>query len=97
MVSVVDIGRVVAQQLLLPSLVAAEVHDGVKIIELEGPAKRSPLEVAVILTKLLGKPITYIDLPRDQWLPLFRKMGSSHPEIREAMFDTFNKVTHLCH
>lgn len=92
--SSIDIGRVAAEQLLLPFPLVADVHDGVKIIELGGPQRYAPLEQGVILSKLLGKTVTYVDNPYDTWGAQFAHgpRGMKNPQLRMALMHNANQV-----
>ena len=63
-----DIGRIAADLLLHPV-------PGLRIVEMEGPAQYSPADIAVALTRLLGKPIHVLELPLDAVVPEFTKLG----------------------
>lgn len=89
-VASVDIGHIVAQELLSTSV--DNIYDGVKIIELEGPKKYAPLDYAPLLSKLLGKQVTYVDNPYEAWEGIFRGMGMKNPQLRIAMMHNFNQV-----
>ncbi|MGF1767329.1 NmrA family NAD(P)-binding protein [Enterovibrio makurazakiensis] len=61
MIATEDIGRIAAE-------ILCENWDGTRIIELEGPDRYSPNEVAVILTKALDKMIKPITIPESDWI-----------------------------
>ncbi len=58
-VSALDVGRVAADLLLDP-------QPGTRIVDLAGPAPCSARDAAVVLSRLLGKPVTAVPSSRDQ-------------------------------
>jgi len=83
MVATADIGRVAAELL-------QQSWDGQKIIELEGPCKISPNDIANSLSNILGKPIRMEAVPREQWKDIFTSEGMTNPLPRMQMLDGFN-------
>ena len=82
MVATADIGRVAAQLLQGPWTV----------IELEGPRRVTPNEIAgATLAELLCRPVRSESVPRGTWEPLFRSQGMQNPTPRIRMLDGFNK------
>src|SRR2546423_2348359 len=65
MVATADIGKLAAG--LLP-----EKWDGHRVIELEGPTRVTPNQIATTLAKLLAKPARMIVVLRESWDTLFR-------------------------
>jgi uncharacterized protein YbjT (DUF2867 family) len=63
-----DIGRIAADLLLHPAA-------GLRVVEMEGPARYSPADIAAALTELLGKPVHVLELPLDAVVPEFTKLG----------------------
>jgi uncharacterized protein YbjT (DUF2867 family) len=63
-----DIGRIAADLLLHPA-------PGLRVVEMEGPARYSPADIAATLTSLLGKPVRVLELPLDAVVPEFTKLG----------------------
>ena len=63
-----DIGRIAADLLLHPAA-------GIRVVEMEGPARYSPADIAAVLSKLLSKPIHVLELPLDAVVPEFTKLG----------------------
>lgn len=83
MVSVQDIGATAAELL-------AEGWSGVRVVELAGPAKVSPNDIAAAFGRALGRPVQVRPAPRETWEACFRSEGMRHPEARIAMLDGFN-------
>jgi len=83
MVATEDIGRVAAELL-------EETWTGVRVVELEGPRRVSPNEVAATFSKLLGKPVRMELVPHEKWGESFRAQGMTNPLPRVQMLDGFN-------
>jgi uncharacterized protein YbjT (DUF2867 family) len=84
MVATSDIGRVAAELL-------QETWDGQRVVELEGPRRVTPTEVASSFANLLGSPVRIEEVPRETWEALFKSQGMKNPEPRIQMLDGFNK------
>jgi uncharacterized protein YbjT (DUF2867 family) len=84
MVATEDIGRVAAELL-------EETWTGARVMELEGPRRVSPNEVAATFSKLLGKPVRMELAPREKWEEIFRAQGMTNPLPRVQMLDGFNE------
>ena len=84
MVATADIGRVAAELL-------QESWDGHRIVELEGPHRVTPNEIAATFAGLLGHPVRVDAVPRDTWKALFQSQGMKNPEPRIQMLDGFNE------
>jgi uncharacterized protein YbjT (DUF2867 family) len=84
MVSTVDIGRVAAGLI-------QETWIGHRVVELEGPKRVTPNEVAESFGKLLGRSVRMEEVPRETWEALFRSQGMKNPEPRIQMLDGFNE------
>jgi NAD(P)H dehydrogenase (quinone) len=84
MVATADIGRVAAELLLQPS-------QGRRIVELEGPHRVTPEEIANTFGVLLGRAVKVVAVPRDTWEPLFKLQGMKNPAPRIEMLDGFNE------
>jgi uncharacterized protein YbjT (DUF2867 family) len=84
MVAVEDIGSVAAELL-------RETWAGHRVVELEGPRRVSPNDIAATLARLLGKPVKMEVVPRASWEELFRSKGMKNPEPRIQMLDGFNE------
>lgn len=84
MVATADVGRTAA------ALLQEDWH-GTRVVELEGPARVSPLDIAAALSALLGKPVRVREVPRQNWEKLFRAQGMRNPAPRAQMLDGFNQ------
>ncbi|HEY2712977.1 MAG TPA: NmrA family NAD(P)-binding protein [Chthoniobacterales bacterium] len=84
MVATADIGKLAAGLL-------QEKWDGQRVIELEGPTRVTPNQIATTLAKLLGKPVRMKVVPRESWDALFRSQGMKNPVPRMRMLDGFNE------
>jgi len=84
MVATADIGRVAAELI-------QETWTGHRIVELEGPRRVTPNEIAATFAKLLGRPVRMEAVPRETWESLFRSQGTKNPEPRIQMLDGFNE------
>ena len=84
MVATADIGKSAAELL-------QEKWEGHRVIELEGPTRVTPNQIATTLAKLLGKPVRMKVVPRDSWDALFRSQGMKNPIPRMRMLDGFNE------
>jgi len=84
MVATMDIGRVAAELLL-------DGSNGPRVVELEGPHRVSPNEIASVFAELLGRPVKMEAVSRESWEPLFRSQGMKNPIPRIDMLDGFNE------
>jgi len=84
MVASVDVGRVAAELL-------GEAWSGTRVVELEGPSRVSPNDLATAFSSALGKPVRAVPVARAAWEALFRSQGMKHPEPRMRMLDGFNE------
>jgi NAD(P)H dehydrogenase (quinone) len=84
MVATADVGRVAAQLL-------QETLTGRQVVELEGPRRMTPNEIAATLAELLCRPVRSESVPRGTWEPLFRSQGMQNPTPRIRMLDGFNE------
>ena len=84
MVATRDIGRLAAELL-------QEQWSGARVVELEGPGRVTPNEIALAFAKLLGRPVRMEIVPRASWESLFRSQGMKHPIPRIQMLDGFNE------
>jgi uncharacterized protein YbjT (DUF2867 family) len=84
MVSSRDVGRLAAE------LIQQErPHE--RIVELEGPRRVSPNDIAHAFSRALGKPVRAEAVPRNTWEALFRSQGMKNPTPRIRMLDGFNE------
>jgi uncharacterized protein YbjT (DUF2867 family) len=84
MVATADVGRVAAELL-------QENWAGRRVIELEGPGRVSPNEVAATFAQIIGHSVRAEAVPRQTWEQLFKSQGMKHPEPRMQMLDGFNE------
>jgi NAD(P)H dehydrogenase (quinone) len=84
MVATADVGRVAAGLL-------REAWQGVRVVELEGPRRVSPNDIARAFARILGRPVRAEAVPRDSWETLFVSQGMRHPMPRIRMLDGFNE------
>jgi uncharacterized protein YbjT (DUF2867 family) len=84
MVATADVGRTAADLLL-------QTWSGWRVVELEGPRRVTPNEIAAALAEILGRPVRMETVPREGWSDLFRAQGMKNPEPRMRMIDGFNE------
>ncbi len=84
MVATADIGRVAAE------LIQTE-WSGLRVVELEGPHRVTPEEIAATFADLLGRPVRTDAVPRETWESLFQSQGMKNPAPRIQMLDGFNE------
>jgi NAD(P)H dehydrogenase (quinone) len=84
MVATADIGRVAAELL-------RETWKDHRVVELEGPRRVTPNEIAATFARLLGRPVRMEVVPRETWEPLFKSQGMKNPGPRARMLDGFNE------
>ena len=84
MAATADIGRVAAELL-------QERWSGHRVVELEGPHRVTPNQIAASFAHLLGHPVQAEIVPRDTWEALFRSQGMKNPLPRIRMLDGFNE------
>ena len=84
MVATADIGRVAAELL-------RETWSGHRIVELEGPRRVTPNEIAATFANLLGRPVRVEVVPRETWESLFKSQSMGNPTPRIQMLDGFNE------
>jgi uncharacterized protein YbjT (DUF2867 family) len=84
MVAAEDVGRAAADLL-------REGWSGHRIVELEGPRRVSPHDLAEAFEKALSRPVRAEIVPRDRWNVLFREQGMKNPLPRVQMLDGFNE------
>ncbi|MHC5721203.1 MAG: NmrA family NAD(P)-binding protein, partial [Nostoc sp.] len=64
---------------------------GNRVVELEGPRRVSPNDLAAAFAKALGRPVRAEIDPRDSWETMFRGQGAANPYPRIRMLDGFNE------
>jgi len=84
MVATADIGRVAAELI-------QEEWTGRRIVELEGPHRVTPDEIAAAFADLLARPVRTAVVPHDIWESLFTSQGMKNPMPRIRMLDGFNE------
>ncbi len=83
LVATADVGRVAAETL-------QESWKGRRVLEIEGPRRYTPNEMATLLGEALGRSVAVQAVPRDRWEALFQSQGTAWPAPRMAMLDGFN-------
>jgi len=84
MVATSDIGKVAAALL-------QETWSGHRVVELEGPQRVTPNDIAATFTKLLDSSVRMQVVPRESWEALFKSQGMKNPIPRIRMLDGFNE------
>jgi NAD(P)H dehydrogenase (quinone) len=84
MVATADIGRVAAE-------IIQTKWNGQRVVELEGPHRVTPNEIAATFASLLGRPVRIKAVPRETWESLFKSQGMKNPVPRIRMLDGFNQ------
>ena len=84
MVATADVGRVAAELL-------QETWTGRRIIELEGPTRVTPNQIAATFAEIFSHPVQAEAVPRQTWEQLFRSQGMKNPGPRIQMLDGFNQ------
>jgi NAD(P)H dehydrogenase (quinone) len=84
MVATADIGREAAELL-------RETWSGHTVVELEGPQRVTPKEIAATFARLLGRRVKMEAVPRATWESLFVSQGMKNPAPRIRMLDGFNE------
>jgi NAD(P)H dehydrogenase (quinone) len=64
---------------------------GVRVVELEGPARVSPNDLADAFAAALGRPVRAESIPHKEWEALFLAQGTRNPVPRIRMLDGFNE------
>jgi uncharacterized protein YbjT (DUF2867 family) len=84
MVATTDIGHLAAALL-------QETWTGCRVVELEGPRRITPNQIAETFAKILGYPVRMEAVPRDTWEGLFASQETKNPTPRAQMLDGFNE------
>lgn len=84
MVAAADIGELAAALL-------QESGNGHRVVELEGPRRVTPNEIAAAFTNVLGRSVRMQIVPRNSWSELFTSQGMKNPLPRMRMLDGFNE------
>jgi uncharacterized protein YbjT (DUF2867 family) len=84
MIATRDVGRTAATLL-------REDWSGTRVVELEGPARVSPNDIAEAFANVLEHPVKVEIVPRETWEQIFRSQGTQNPLPRIRMLDGFNE------
>jgi uncharacterized protein YbjT (DUF2867 family) len=84
MVATRDIGKLAAELI-------RQKWQGQRIVELDGPARVSPNDLAQAFSQVLGRPVRVETVPPATWEDLFRAQGVKNPRPRMRMLDGFNE------
>jgi uncharacterized protein YbjT (DUF2867 family) len=84
MVATADIGQLAAELI-------QENWTGSRVVELEGPKRVTPNEIASTFARLLGREVKMEAVPRETWESLFVAQGVKNPTPRIRMLDGFNQ------
>lgn len=84
MVATQDVGRLAATLL-------HEEWSGTRVVELEGPARVSPNDIARAFAAALERTVRVETVPRESWEQIFRTQGTRNPLPRMRMLDGFNE------
>jgi uncharacterized protein YbjT (DUF2867 family) len=84
MVAARDVGRAAADLI-------QEDWAGLRVVELEGPRRVTPNDLAEAFASALGTPVRAVPVPRETWEALFLSQGMKHPGPRMRMLDGFNE------
>jgi uncharacterized protein YbjT (DUF2867 family) len=84
MVATQDVGRLAAALL-------REDWSGTRVVELEGPARISPNDLARAFATVLKRTVRVETVPRESWEQIFRSQGTRNPLPRIRMLDGFNE------
>ncbi len=84
MVATADIGSEAAKLL-------QESWTGQRVVELEGPRRVTPDDVARTFGEVLGRRVSMDAVPRETWERLFKSQGMKNPTPRIRMLDGFNE------
>ncbi|HXJ44960.1 MAG TPA: NmrA family NAD(P)-binding protein [Bryobacteraceae bacterium] len=83
MVATADVGREAAKLL-------QESWTGRRVVELEGPRRVTPNEIAATFAEVLGRRVRVEAVPQETWERLFISQGMKNPTPRIRMLDGFN-------
>ena len=84
MVATQDVGQLAAALL-------REDWRGTRVVELEGPVRVSPDDLARTFASVLKRAVRVETVPRESWEPMFRSQGMRNPLPRIRMLDGFNE------
>ena len=84
MIATADVGKLAATLL-------QQRWQGQRVVELEGPHRVSPNDIASTFAQILGRPVVAEVVERHTWEAVFRAQGHQHPSPRMQMIDGFNQ------
>ncbi|HBZ16987.1 MAG TPA: NmrA family transcriptional regulator [Pantoea sp.] len=84
MIATADVGT-------LAAMLLQQEWQGKRIVELEGPQRVTPNDIAHTFASILGRPVVAEAVERDAWEAIFRSQGHQHPLPRMRMIDGFNE------
>lgn len=84
MIATRDVGALTAELLL-------QTWNGTRVVELEGPQRITPHQLAEAFARALGHPVKAEIVPRENWVDLFTRQGMKNPTPRAQMIDGFNQ------
>lgn len=84
MIATQDVGHTAA-------VLLREDWSGTRIVELEGPARVSPNDIARAFATALERTVSVEIVPRETWEGIFRAQGTRNPQPRIRMIDGFNE------
>ncbi|QMV51471.1 NmrA family NAD(P)-binding protein [Ewingella americana] len=84
MIATADVGKLAATLL-------QQRWQGQRVVELEGPHRVSPNDIANTFAQILGRPVVAELVERHTWEAVFRAQGHQHPSPRMQMIDGFNQ------
>lgn len=84
MVSTADVAATAAALL-------QETWTGMRVVDLEGPRRLAPADLAGALARALGREVRAEAVPRESWEARFRRDGMRNPGPRMRMLDGFNE------
>ena len=84
MVATRDVGTVAARLI-------QEDWSGKRVVELEGPRRVSPNDLAAAFAKALARPVRAMVVPQNEWEALFKAQGMKNPGPRIRMLEGFNQ------
>jgi uncharacterized protein YbjT (DUF2867 family) len=84
MVATADVGRVATDML-------QQTWRGRRVVELEGPVRVTPNDIAATFGKVLGREVRAQAVPRETWASLFASQGAGNWEPRIQMLDGLNQ------
>jgi uncharacterized protein YbjT (DUF2867 family) len=84
MIATADVGKLAASLL-------QQRWQGQRVVELEGPHRVSPNDIANTFAQILGHPVVAEVVERHTWEAVFRAQGHQHPSPRMQMIDGFNQ------